>query len=100
MTKPSIRLSVGLCVFMLCCFAIGRGQQAPDSNRRFVSDEVLVQFRPQASQGRRDAIVAAAGGRVLRRLNEVNVHRVRIASGSTVESTISALRTNSEVLSA
>src|SRR5947208_1707434 len=99
MKKPSIRLAVGLCVSVFVCFAIVRGQQGPVSTSAFVSGEVLVQFRPEASLARRDAIVAASGGRVLRRLNEVNVHRVHVAPASTVADTISALRLNSEVIS-
>src|SRR5438132_2503853 len=99
MDKPLLRLAVALSVFV-AWFVTAQGQQQPVQSPRYVQDEVLVRFRPDTPQGRRDAVVAAAGARVLRRLNEVNVHRVRLAPGTRVDAAIAALQQNAEVLSA
>src|SRR5437763_13903183 len=98
MDKPLLRLAVALSVFVVW-FVTAEGQQ-PVQSPRYVHDEVLVRFRPDTPQGRRDAIVAAAGARVLRRLNEVNVDRVRLARGTRGDAAIAALLQNPDVVSA
>ena len=40
-----------------------------------------MRYRPQASRARRDTIVAARGGRVLRRMDRVNVDHVLLPPG-------------------
>ena len=98
--KPALRLCIGLAICVFAWLAVATGQEPQQRQLGYVPDEVLVRFRPGAPLARRNAIVGATGGRVLRRLEELNVHRVRVASGSSVASAIAAFRLQSDVLSA
>jgi subtilisin family serine protease len=98
--KPACRLCIGVAMGVSAWLAVAAGQEPQQRQLGYVPDEVLVQFRPGVARARRDAIVGAAGGRVLRRLDELNIHHVQLASGSSVASAIDAFRRQSDVLSA
>jgi subtilisin family serine protease len=98
--KPVLRLFVGLSLCVFAWFAVAAGQEPQPQQLGYVPDEVLVRFRPQAVSALRDAIVRGAGGQVLRRFEELNLHRVRLAPGTSVRSAIAALRLQNDVVSA
>ena len=84
MKKLDLRLAIGLFVCLLAWIAVVNGQagQAPAvPELSYVPGEALVRYRPQASRARRDTIVAARGGRVLRRMDRVNVDHVLLPPG-------------------
>ena len=98
--KPMSRLVAGLSLCLFAWFAVLAGQEPQPQQLGYVPDEVLVRFRPEVASARRDAIVRGAGAQVLRRFDELNLHRVRIAPGSSVPSAIAALRLQGDVVSA
>ena len=77
--KPMSRLVAGLSLCLFAWFAVLAGQEPQPQQLGYVPDEVLVRFRPEVASARRDAIVRGAGAQVLRRFDELNLHRVRIA---------------------
>ena len=74
------------------------GQEPAAQRTGHVPDEVIVQFRPQAARARRDAVVAARGARVLRRLDGLAVQRVRLAGGARLAADIAALQNDPDVV--
>src|SRR4051812_25625787 len=98
--KPALRLCVALTIGVFAWLAVATGQEPQQRQLGYVPGEVLVRFRPGVAAARKDAIVGAAGGRVLRRLDELNIHHVQLASGSSVTSAVDAFRRQSDVLSA
>ena len=97
--KPVLRLFLVLSLCVFAWFAVAAGQE-PQPQLGYVPDEVLVRFRPEAAAARRDAIVKGVGAQVLRRLEELNFHRIRLAPGRSVTSAIAALRLQGDVISA
>lgn len=72
----------------------GQGQGAPASA---VDSEVLVRFRPQATDARRDAALRTVGGQRIRRFGALNVDHVRLPRGRNVDQAIAAIRSNVDV---
>ena len=99
MNKSADRLAVSLLLCFVAWFSLISGQEPASPGPEYVQGEVLVRFRPQASRARRDAIAQARGGRVLRRLDAVNVDRVQLPNGMQIAEAIAAWRTDSDVLS-
>ena len=99
MNKSADRLAVSLLLCLVAWFSLISGQEPASPGPEYVQGEVLVRFRPQASRARRDAIAQARGGRVLRRLDAVNVDRVQLPNGMQIAEAIAAWRTDSDVLS-
>ena len=98
--KPAFRLCVGLILCVFASLAVTNGQEPQQRQLGYVAGEVLVRFRPDVAPARRDAIVGATRGSILRRLAELNVYHVRVATGSSVASAIAAFRLQGDVLSA
>ncbi len=99
MKKCANRLAISLILCLVAWFAVMSGQEPASAEPEYAQDEVLVRFRPQSSRARRDAIVQAKAGRVLRRLDAVNVDRVQLPTGMQVDQAIAAWGTDSDVLS-
>lgn len=79
-------------------FVTAAGQEPAAQLLGNVPDEVIVQFRPQAGRARRDAIIAARGARVLRRLETLSIHHVRLADSARMDDEIAALQNDPDVV--
>ena len=98
MKKPGIRLGIGLFLCLSAFITSINGQDsAPELS--YVPGEVLVQYRPQSSRARRDAIVAARGARVLKRMDAVHVDQVVLPPGLGIPAASAALLSDADVLS-
>jgi subtilisin family serine protease len=96
MTHSLRRLVVGALVCAATWFVTASGQEPTVQSPRNVPNELIVEFKPQSAQSRRDAISTARGARVLRRLE--NIHRVRVATGTNLDAEIAALANDPDVL--
>jgi subtilisin family serine protease len=97
MTTPVRRLVIGLLVCFAALIPTLRGQQPPETQPAFVENEVLVQFHRDVPRGRRDVIVAAHRGRVLRRFEELDIDRMQLPQDVSVAAAIASLKGRSEV---
>ena len=95
MTHSLRRMVVSVIICAAAWFVTASGQQPAVQSARHVADEVIVQYKPQSPGSRRDAVVARRGGRVLRRLE--NVDRVRLATGAALDAEIHALENDLDV---
>jgi hypothetical protein len=66
-------------------------------NRSFVSDEILVKFKPSVSQERIDAILKESGTEVMKMIQGIGVHHVRIVGKESVETVVKRLSAFQEV---
>ena len=74
------------------------GQEPSQPAVGSVPDEIIVQFRAQATRARRDAIVAARGAQVLRRFDALSIQRVRLADSARMDADIAALKNDPDVV--
>ena len=95
MTHYLRRMVFAVLVYGACWFITAAGQEPAAQLATTVLDEVIVQFKPQATRARRDAIVARRGARVLRRLESID--RVRLATGAALDAEILALENDPDV---
>jgi hypothetical protein len=65
--------------------------------RGFVSGEVLVKFKPSVSQGRIDAILKESGTELMKMIQGIGVHHVRIVGKESVETVVKRLSAFQEV---
>src|SRR5579862_3288636 len=91
------RLSVALLV-CLAGYLSGVSGQQPASNPAYVPGEVIVKFRPGASQSRRDTVLAAWSARVLHHFGQFDMHHLALPVGQSVEAAVAALSANPDVL--
>src|SRR5262249_38936960 len=75
---------------------VTRGQQPPPtpSGARYVPDEVLVRFRPTASNARRNALLGSMNARLLRSIDAFGVHRLRVPRNTDIEALVAAFRSH------
>jgi subtilisin family serine protease len=60
-------------------------------------DEVLVKFKPTLSEQTIDATIASYQGKKIKRIPRINVYKIKIQEGTTLEETLFALRRNPDV---
>jgi len=65
--------------------------------RGFVSGEVLVKFKPSVSQERIDAILKESGTELMKMIQGIGVHHVRIVGKESVETVVTRLSAFQEV---
>ena len=65
--------------------------------RGFVSGEVLVKFKPSVSQERIDAILKESGTELMKMIQGIGVHHVRIVGKESVETVVKRLSAFQEV---
>ena len=65
--------------------------------RGFVSGEVLVKFKPFVSQERKDAILKESGTELMKMIQGIGVHHVRIVGKESVETVVTRLSAFQEV---
>ncbi|TKB89674.1 MAG: hypothetical protein E8D41_13855 [Nitrospira sp.] len=65
--------------------------------RGFVSGEVLVKFKPSVSQERIDAILKESGTELIKMIQGIGVHHVRIVGKESVETVVTRLSALPEV---
>jgi hypothetical protein len=65
--------------------------------RGFVSGEVLVKFKPSVSQERIDVILKESGTEVMKMIQGIGVHHVRIVGKESVETVVTRLSAFQEV---
>jgi hypothetical protein len=65
--------------------------------RGFVSGEVLVKFKPSVSQERIDAILKESGTELMKMIQGIGVHHVRIVGKASVETVVTRLSAFQEV---
>ena len=65
--------------------------------REFVSGEALVKFKPSVSQERIDAVLKESGTELMKMIQGIGVHRVRIVSKESVETVVKRLSAFEEV---
>ncbi|MBA2259336.1 MAG: S8 family serine peptidase [Acidobacteria bacterium] len=65
-----------------------------------VPEEVLVQFKPGVTEGRRAAARARHNAKALRRFEELNIEHLKLPPGADVQAAVRALRADSDVLDA
>jgi hypothetical protein len=65
--------------------------------RGFVSGEVLVKFKPSVSQERMDAILKESGTELIKMIQGIGVHHVRIVGKESVETVVTRLSAFQEV---
>src|SRR5688572_2693049 len=99
MTHNLRRMVTAVLVCASAWFVTTSGQQRVERQAGYVPDELLVQFRTDVVSARRDALVAARGGRVVRRLDDVHVDRIQVPPGTALQSMIAAFRNDPEVVS-
>ncbi len=75
------------------------GQQ-PADRVGAVEDEILVKFRPQADDARRDAALESVGGRRIKRFKDLDIDHVRIPRGRRAQDAVAAIRANADVVAA
>ena len=73
-------------------------QQSPDAP--FVPGELLVRFRPVATEGQRDGLRRAVGSRLLRRFEQVDIEHIKLPANVSVAQALRVLRGSPDVLSA
>src|SRR5262245_17452138 len=76
------------------------GQQRRTRAPAYAPGEVLVRFRDGATMARRDTALTRRGARVIRRFDRLRVHLARVGAGQTVESAITALQSDPDVVDA
>jgi subtilisin family serine protease len=60
-------------------------------------DEVLVKFKPTLSEQSIEATIASYRGKKIKRIPRINVYKIKIQEGTTLEETLFALRRNPDV---
>ena len=70
---------------------------ATKMKRGFVSGEVLVKFKPTVSQERMDAILKESGTELIKMIQGIGVHHVRIVGKESVETVVTRLSAFQEV---
>ncbi|HSL03559.1 MAG TPA: hypothetical protein VK901_08485 [Nitrospiraceae bacterium] len=65
--------------------------------RAFVAGEALVKFKPSVSQERIDAILKESGTELMKMIQGIGVHHVRIVSKESVETVVKRLSAFQEV---
>ena len=95
-----LRISAALAglSFALGLSTVG-GQQGPPPEE-FVPGEILVQFNANSSTTARAAILAQRGGRSLRKYEFLNMERIALVPGRTVEEAVADFRNSSAVVAA
>ncbi len=94
-------LLLGALLSLVWLGATPSGQQpASSSPQQQVEGELLVTFRPQADSARRDAALAAVGGRRIKRFETIGMDHVRLPRGRRADEAINALRANGDVIAA
>jgi subtilisin family serine protease len=73
-------------------------QQSPDAP--FVPGELLVRFRPVATEGQRDGLRRAVGSSLLRRFEQVDIEHIKLPVNVSVAQALGVLRGSPDVLSA
>ena len=89
------RLGAAIAVTLAVWLVAASGQQPAPS--AYVPGDLIVKFRPAASQSRRTAALTARGARVIRTFGAFDLHHVSIPQGQTVEQAIAALQANPDV---
>ncbi len=98
MTHSLRQMVFGVCVCAVGLFVTAAGQQPAGQAVRSVTNEVIVQFRPQAARARRDAIVATRGARVLRSIDSLAIQLVRVLDTARMDADIAALQNDPDVV--
>ena len=87
---------------IFCCLAVlallPESALAQKSSGRFVPNEVLVKFRPEASKARRNKVLAGRSGRVLRHFETLDIDHVALPDGTDVQSAVQNFLARGEVL--
>jgi len=96
MTPRLRRLVGGVLVCAATWFVTASGQEPAVQIAGHLPDELIVEFKPQSAQSRRDQVITARGARVLRRVE--NVHRVRVATGANLDAEMASLANDPDVL--
>ena len=73
------------------------GPTVTKMKRGFVSGEVLVKFKPTVSQERMDAILKESGTELIKMIQGIGVHHVRIVGKESVETVVTRLSAFQEV---
>src|SRR5688572_14482184 len=90
-----------LAVILCASFAVAApsGQGRPDSPPA-VADEILIEFKPHATDDRREAAIASVGGKRIKRFKQLRIDHVSVPRGRRAEDTIAELLQRDEVAAA
>ena len=91
------RLLIAGAALGLALWVAAPSGQEPGAPTSAVDGEILVRFRPQATNARRDAALRTVGGQRIRRFGAVNVDHVRLPRGRSVDQAVAAIRANVDV---
>src|SRR5918999_2427383 len=100
MKRSALRLFLCLSLCFGGYFTTSSGQQTRPADLGYVPDEIIVRFTPRSSRLQRDAVSIGRRGRILRRLNAVNLDRVQLPPGVSVQAGIADWRTDPAVVAA
>lgn len=82
--------------------SIGKIIKDPVSGKEFMSNQLIVEFKPEVSEQDSLAIIAAAGGKMLQRFTQAPLFLVQVTDsgdGSNTRKAVLSLRTNASVKS-
>ena len=91
------RPAAALLLFLGLWLSGASGQQ-PQGDAPSIAGELIVKFRADASQSRRDAALAGRGARLLRRFEALDLHHVRVPEGQNLQAAIAALQADPDVV--
>ena len=76
---------------------INKGRPFRYEGPQYAPDEILVKFKPTLSEQTIEATIAAYQSKKLKRIPRINVYKIQVQTGTTLEETLYALRRNPDV---
>ena len=93
-----MRRSAAALLLFLGLWLSGASGQQPQGDAPSVAGELIVKFRADASQSRRDAALTSRGARLLRRFEALDLHHVRVPEGQNLQAALAALQADPDVV--
>jgi hypothetical protein len=76
-------------VFVTLSFVNPRLPHAVEAEKQYIPGEILVKFKPGVREAEINALVTSYGASVIKHVAEIDVYRIKIPSGSSVDKMVS-----------